>query len=162
MIWIDYVIIGIMVFSSSVSFIRGFVREGLSLVTLVCAIFISRHYYIDFAIYFTRFKEPIVRNGIAITLLFVAILITGAIINNFINLLVIRTGLSSTDRVLGVFFGVIRGILIVSVALFFIDTCTGFSHSQDWKHSKLIPQFEGIIRWVFNYLQSTSSFLPRH
>ncbi|GAB7204612.1 hypothetical protein OS21_11010 [Dickeya oryzae] len=33
MVWVDYVIIGIVGFSALVSLIRGFVREALSLVT---------------------------------------------------------------------------------------------------------------------------------
>jgi membrane protein required for colicin V production len=64
--------------------------------------------------------------------------------------------------VLGVCFGALRGILIVAAILFFLDTFTGFAQSADWRQSQLVPQFSGIIRWFFNYLASTSSFLPRH
>ncbi|WP_413737784.1 colicin V production protein [Sodalis sp. RH21] len=162
MIWVDYVIIGIIVFSALISLIRGFIREALSLITWGCAFFVASHYYIYLAVYFTRFDDQLVRNGIAIALLFVATLIVGAIVNYVIGSLVERTGLSGTDRVLGVCFGALRGILVVSAMLFFLDTFTGFSQSADWQQSQLIPQFSGIIRWFFDYLQSTSSFLPRH
>ncbi|WP_410014189.1 colicin V production protein [Sodalis sp. C49] len=162
MIWVDYVIIGIIVFSALISLIRGFIREALSLVTWACAFFVASHYYVYLAIYFTRFEDQLVRNGIAIALLFVATLIVGAIVNYVIGSLVERTGLSGTDRVLGVCFGALRGILVVSAMLFFLDTFTGFSQSADWQQSQLIPQFSGIIRWFFDYLQSTSSFLPKH
>ncbi|MFP1892028.1 colicin V production protein [Lonsdalea quercina] len=162
MVWVDYVIIGIIGFSALVSLIRGFVREALSLVTWGCAFFISSHYYGYLAGYFTRFEDELVRNGIAIAILFIATLIVGAIVNYAIGSLVERTGLSGTDRVLGVCFGALRGVLIVSAILFFLDTFTGFSQSVDWKQSQLIPQFSYIIRWFFDYLQSTSSFLPRH
>jgi membrane protein required for colicin V production len=94
--------------------------------------------------------------------LFIATLIVGAIVNYVISSLVEKTGLSGTDRVLGVCFGALRGVLIVSAILFFLDTFTGFSQSTDWKQSQLIPQFSYIIRWFFDYLQSTSSFLPTH
>lgn len=159
MIWIDYVITGIIIFSALVSLIRGFTREALSLVTWICAFFVANRYYNYIALYFTRFEEQIVRNGIAIALLFVAILIVGAIVNYTITSLVEKIGLSSIDRVLGICFGALRGILIVSAALLFFDIFTGFSHNQDWQKSQLIPQFSGIIRWLFNYLQSMSSFL---
>ncbi|TCW00345.1 colicin V production protein [Biostraticola tofi] len=161
MIWVDYVIIGIIAFSALVSLIRGFIREALSLVTWACAFFVASHYFAYLAVYFTRFEDPLVRNGIAIGLLFVATLIVGAIVNYVIGSLVEKTGLTGTDRVLGVCFGILRGILIVSAVLFFLDTFTGFSQSTDWQQSQLIPQFRGIIRWFFSYLQSTSSFLPR-
>lgn len=162
MIWVDYVIIGIIVFSALISLIRGFIREALSLVTWGCAFFVASHYYVYLAIYFTRFEDQLVRNGIAIALLFVATLIVGAIVNYVIGSLVERTGLSGTDRVLGVCFGALRGILVVSALLFFLDTFTAFSQSADWQQSQLIPQFSGIIRWFFDYLQNTSSFLPKH
>ncbi|HEY0209817.1 colicin V production protein [Acerihabitans sp.] len=162
MIWVDYVIIGIIVFSALISLIRGFIREALSLVTWACAFFVASHYYVYLAVYFTRFEDQLVRNGIAIALLFVATLIVGAIVNYVIGSLVERTGLSGTDRVLGVCFGALRGILVVSAMLFFLDTFTGFSQSADWQQSQLIPQFSGIIRWFFDYLQNTSSFLPKH
>lgn len=38
---------------------------------------------------------------------------------------------------------------------------TGVSKSEDWSKSQLIPQFSFIIRCFFDYLQSSSSFLPR-
>jgi len=161
MIWIDYVIIVVVGFSALVSLIRGFVREALSLVTWGCAFFVASHYYAYLAVWFTGFNDELVRNGIAIAVLFVATLIVGAIVNYVIGSLVEKTGLSGTDRVLGVCFGALRGVLIVSAILFFLDTFTGFSKSPDWQQSQLIPQFSYIIRWFFDYLKSTSSFLPR-
>ena len=102
-----------------------------------------------------------VRNGIAIAILFIATLIVGAIVNFVIGQLVEKTGLSGTDRVLGICFGALRGVLIVSAILFFLDSFTGMAKSEDWQKSELIPQFSFVIRWFFDYLQSSSSFLPK-
>ena len=99
--------------------------------------------------------------GIGLPVLFIATLIVGAIVNFVIGQLVEKTGLSGTDRVLGVCFGALRGVLIVAAILFFLDSFTGVSKSEDWSKSQLIPQFSFIIRWFFDYLQSSSSFLPR-
>lgn len=160
MIWIDYVIIALIGFSALVSLVRGFVREALSLVTWGCAFFIASHFYPYLAAYFTRLEDELVRNGVAIALLFIATLIVGAIVNNVIGTLVDKTGLSGTDRVLGVCFGALRGVLIVAALLFFLDTFTTLSQSADWKQSQFIPYFKPIITWFFDYLQSTSSLLP--
>ncbi|WP_075181335.1 colicin V production protein [Pantoea sp. 1.19] len=161
MVWIDYAIIGVIAFSALISVIRGFVREALSLVTWGCAFYIASHYYPYLAVWFTGFEDELVRNGIAIAALFIATLIVGAIVNYVIGSLVEKTGLSGTDRVLGICFGALRGVLIVSAILFFLDTFTGLAKSDEWQRSQLIPQFSYIIRWFFDYLQSTSSFIPR-
>lgn len=104
MVWIDYAIIAVIAFSSLVSLIRGFVREALSLVTWGCAFFVASHYYTYLSVWFTGFEDELVRNGIAIAVLFIATLIVGAIVNFVIGQLVEKTGLSGTDRVLGRLF----------------------------------------------------------
>ncbi|PVW41355.1 colicin V production protein, partial [Klebsiella pneumoniae] len=78
-----------------------------------------------------------------------------------IGQLVEKTGLSGTDRVLGICFGALRGVLIIAAILFFLDTFTGMAKSDDWHQSQFIPYFTPVIRWFFEYLQSSSSFLPK-
>lgn len=161
MVWIDYAIIAVIGFSCLVSLIRGFVREALSLVTWGCAFFVASHYYTYLAVWFTGFQDELVRNGIAIGALFIATLIVGAIVNATLGALVDKTGLSGTDRVLGICFGALRGALIVAAILFFLDTFTDLAKSDDWHNSQLIPHFSIIIGWFFDYLKNSSSFLPR-
>lgn len=162
MVWIDYAIITIIGFSAMASLIRGFIREALSLITWGCAFFVASQFYPYLATYLTRFYDPLIRNGIAIAILFIAMLIVGAVVNYVISALVERTGLSSTDRVFGVCFGVLRGILIVSAILFFLDTFTPLPKSEGWQRSELIPQFSHIVKCFFDYFKNASSVLPEN
>ncbi|MFD1805827.1 CvpA family protein [Pasteurella oralis] len=156
---IDYIIIAIIAFSIIISLLRGFIREVMSLVSWVVAFLVASHFYPYLANYLTQIESLYIRNGSAIAILFVATLIVGGIVNYVLGELVDKTGLTSTDRVLGACFGLLRGVLIVAALLFFMDTFTNFSQSDWWKESKLIPHFGFIVEWFFQQLQAGSSFI---
>ncbi|NOI12649.1 CvpA family protein [Vibrio hepatarius] len=156
---LDIVILGVIGLSALISLVRGFAKEALSLVIWFGAFFIASQYYAKLAVYFTNIQDDMFRNGAAIAALFVATLVVGAVVNYVIAQLVQKTGLSGTDRVLGIVFGGLRGVLIVSAALFFMDAFTSFPDSEWWRNSQLVPEFSRIIAPFFEHLQATSSFL---
>jgi membrane protein required for colicin V production len=160
MVWIDYAILGIIGLSALISLVRGFVKEAMSLATWIAAFFVASRFYADLAV-FLDISDPLFRNGVAIAILFVLTLILGALINYIIGELVSKTGLSGTDRVLGVCFGAVRGVFIVAALLLFIDTMTGFAQTDWWQQSRLIPEFGIVIQWFFSLVQNSSSFLPK-
>ncbi|OCF99334.1 colicin V production protein [Gilliamella apis] len=157
--WVDFTIIGVIILSALISIIRGFVKEALSLISWVLAFFIASRFYMYITSYLTYFDSDVIRIAVAIAILFISTLIVCAIVSYIIGQLVQKTGLSSTDRVLGICFGVLRGILVVAAVLFFVDTFTPLSQSPSWVQSQLIPHFHFIIRWFFDFIQQSSSFL---
>lgn len=161
MVWIDYAIIIVIALSTLISLTRGFVREAFSLAIWIAAFFVASWFYQDLAVYFTSFTDSTVRNGLAAVILFVLTLIVGALLNFLLGKLVDGTGLTGTDRVLGLVFGAARGLLIVTLMLFVIDSFTALSASDWWQQSQLIPHFAVFVQWFFEFLESNSSFLPQ-
>lgn len=157
--WVDFTILGVIGLSALISLVRGFVKEALSLVIWFGAFFIASQYYAKLAVYFTNIQDDMVRNGAAVGALFIATLVVGAVVNYVIAQLVQKTGLSGTDRVLGVVFGCLRGVLVVAALLFFMDAFTSLPNSDWWRQSQLIPEFSRIIAPFFEHLKQTSSFL---
>lgn len=155
MIWIDYAIIAFVGFSALFSLLRGFIQEVLSILTKACAFFVAINFYSYLADYLTFFEDKVIRNGTAIFIFFILVLFAGAISNCMVSVVVRKAGLSGTDRLFGILFGVFRGVLIVSAILFFLNTFTSVSKSVAWKQSNLIPQFNCMIRWFLSYIHKT-------
>ena len=99
--WFDFAILGIIALSTVISLVRGFFKEAISLIIWFAALFVASQFYPDISVYLNRISDEVLRNGVAIAILFIATLIVGALVNYVVGQLVKATGLSGTDRALG-------------------------------------------------------------
>jgi len=152
MIWVDYVILGIVGLSALISLVRGFVREAVSLIIWFVAFALAWSYFREFAQHLSPWVEtPSVRLGLAFIILLVAVLIIGAIVGFLIGQLVDKTGLSGTDRLLGMVFGAARGAVLVAI-LVLLAGLTPFPQDPWWQQSQLIVHFQQLALWLLSLL----------
>lgn len=152
MTWIDYFIIGVVVLSVLLSLMRGFVKEAISLGTWILAFWASVTFAPPLAGWFTgSIQSAAMRFILAFAILFVAILILGAIVNLVIAALVDKTGLSGTDRLIGAVFGFGRGLVFVA-ALVLVAGLTQLPRADVWHRSRLLPYVEPVAVWLRQWL----------
>ncbi len=145
--WIDWLITGTVLISALISLKRGFFKEVLSLLTWLAAVFVAWTFGGALAVHFTDyFDTPSVRVIVACSALFVATLLVGGLVNRIVGELVQATGLSGTDRVLGMAFGGLRGCVLVMVLLGLM-TFAPIEQDSAWKNSVLLPHFLILADW---------------
>ena len=148
MIWVDYAILAILGISAVISIFRGFVREALSLSGWVIAFWVSLTFASNLAeLLAGQIAVPSVRQAVAFFVLFIGILLLTAIVIWLAGLLVDKTGLTGTDRMLGVLFGVARGVVIVAL-LVLVAGLTPLPQDPWWRESVFLPHFESVAREI--------------
>ena len=148
MSWIDLAIIAVIALSALISLVRGFVKESISLLTWIVAGIIAFRYFVPMAEILEPYvAAPTIRSIVAFAILFVVTLIVGAIVNFIVSQLVSRTGLSGTDKALGVVFGAARGVLIVTIVVLLFGL-TPAPESEAWQDAASIGFFEQLAEWL--------------
>jgi membrane protein required for colicin V production len=152
MIWVDYVIIGIVGASALISLVRGFVRETVSLIVWVLAFAAAWAWFRELAAHLVAWvSTPSLRLGLAFVILLLVVLVLGGIVGFLIGQLVDKTGLSGTDRLLGMVFGAARGAVLVAI-LVLLAGLTPFPQGFWWHESRLIPHFQHLAVWLLGLL----------
>lgn len=152
MVWIDIVILALIVLSAVLSLFRGFVKEALALASWLVALWVAMAFYEDLALVLAEWINlPSAQKVTAFVLLFICVLLLGALVNYLAGKLVARTGLTGTDRMLGVVFGAARGAVIVALLVLFAGL-TPMPQDAWWQDSQLIGYFEEFAMWMREYL----------
>ena len=150
--WVDCAILAVIVLSALISLFRGFMREALSLIGWVAAVWV--------ALTFARFlapslsgliSVPSLRLAAAFMLLFVAALVLAAVVNYLVAKLVQKTGLAGSDRMLGIVFGAARGVVIVAVLVLLAELTT-VPQDPWWRESMLLKHFEVLAAGIRDVL----------
>jgi membrane protein required for colicin V production len=149
--WIDYVIIGVIGLSIVTGLFRGFVKELIALCVWILAIWLAFAYSQTVAGWLQSYiQDKTVRTAVAFIAILLATLITGGLINAILSFILHRSGLSGTDRLLGMGFGIVRGIFIVALVMLVIKMAA-ISDIQYRQQSYLYSKFDPIVNWLYGY-----------
>ncbi|ARU89105.1 CvpA family protein [Pseudomonas sp. M30-35] len=155
--WVDWAIIAVIGVSSLISLSRGFVKEALSLLTWIIAGAVAWMFGGALSHHLEGFiQTPSARVIAACALLFIATLMVGALVNYLLSELIRVTGLSGTDRFLGMVFGAARGGLLV-VLLVGLVSLAPVQEDPWWQQSTLVPHFLLVADWSKNLILGMSS-----
>ncbi len=153
--WVDYFIVIVIVFSTLISLMRGFISEAISLLTWIIAVILAFKFSQVLSDRLAgMIHNPSVRFFVSFIIVFLIVLILGSIISHLLSSLVRSTGLSGTNRLLGTVFGFARGILLVAIFILFAGM-TSVVRESWWQSSYLIPYFHDIVAWL-------QQFIPNH
>jgi len=146
--WADYAILAVLALSVLMGLWRGFIGEVLALVCWILAFWAAWMFGPPLADRLSAsISTPSVRVLLAYVLSFVTVLIAGAIVSFLMRKLVEGSGLSGSDRLLGMVFGLVRGFALVTLIVLLMGF-TPFRRDPWWNQSRLLPDFEIGARWL--------------
>lgn len=147
MTWLDVALLAIVALSALYGVVRGFIREVLSLAVWVAAFWLAFRYASAAAVHLEpHIQHDSARAVTAFVALFFAVLVLGMLLAGLINRLVRFGGIGGPDRLLGAVFGILRGVLLVTVLVMVVDV-TPFAEGETWTGSGLVGYFETLADW---------------
>lgn len=145
--WADYCILATLALSVLMGLWRGLIGEVLALACWIVAVWVAWMFGPQVAMQFTKVDVPSARLLIGYALCFIAVLIAGAIVSFLMRKLIRGSGLSGTDRLLGMVFGLARGVALVTLVVLLLGF-TPFPRDPWWHQSQLLPSFQQGAQWA--------------
>ena len=140
--WTDYLFVVLLVFSSIAGLMRGLLREVISLISWIAAVWIAWTFSASLEPYLGgALKDAAVRPWAARAIIFIAVLLVGAAIGALLSHFVRLTVFSGIDRLLGMVFGLLRGVVALGVLAMLAHAVR--LHEEPWyRDSLLVPYAE--------------------
>lgn len=141
----DYVVLTIVGFSIILSVMRGFLREVLAILGWIAAFLVAKTY--------TNQLMPMMPIDIpteslrilaAFLVLFFATLLVASLLAIALSSIFKRMGMGWLNRLLGAFFGLARGVLIVCIVVF-LAGLTELPNDARWRNAMFSAPLEALV-----------------
>lgn len=153
--WIDGVLLAVVIISVLVGMSRGFAREVMAVVSWVVSLFVAYVFGPKMAMFLGQWIEHHwVQIGLAYLLLAVGTLIVMGLVSVLLSRLVKASGLGGVDKVMGMMFGIARGILIAFFMVVVARALLPVDGWSAWQSSRVVPRFMAAQGWSFDAARS--------
>jgi membrane protein required for colicin V production len=140
----DYVVIAAILISAIVGAARGFLREAIAVGAWIIALFLAWHFSELLAPHLGGLLSyPQVQPWAARVIIVVLVLLFGAALGSILGQYVRLSIFSGMDRFLGLFFGLLRGFVLLGLFVILAQLLQ-LQDERWWRQSMLIPYGESI------------------
>jgi membrane protein required for colicin V production len=149
---VDIIVFSVVLLSLVFGGFRGLVKEALSLAFWVIAAVLASMFSIQAgeAVFGTLISSPALQRVAGFLLVFVVTVFAGGLVSNGLSKLMSKAGLGGVDRALGALFGIIRGIVIVTLV---VAVTAQMEWARGWyDQSTLVPYLLVLAQYFQNLL----------
>jgi membrane protein required for colicin V production len=148
----DYAVLIIVGISILISLMRGAVKEFLSIAGWALAFYVAQNYASQLIpLLPAEIPTETLKMLAAFLILFLAVLLVSSLVSIAISTLLTKVGLGWFNRVLGGFFGLARGLLIVCV-LVFLAGMTQIPKDERWTNAMFSAPLEAMVKGMLPWL----------
>lgn len=169
---VDLIFAAIMLVSVLVGVLRGFVKEVLSILSWIVAIWLAINFCAPVGEWIAQYisiPHQKFREWAGFAAIFIGTLFAFAFITYLVTKLLVRGPIKGLDRVLGVLTGAVRALAIIIV---FLIVARGFNmQTQDWwMQSQIIPKMMPLVdftermlpdAWQGDAIKEEASSIPQ-
>jgi membrane protein required for colicin V production len=144
----DVLIFLVLLGSILIGALRGFVREAVSVAFWILAIWASWKFGPVIEPHLGGLlTDPQIAPWVGRLVILVLVLLAGWVVGMMLSYFTRSIGLGPIDRVVGLLFGIVRGLVLVGL-LVIGGELLHLNHEPWWSHSKLIPYGETVGDWL--------------
>lgn len=150
---LDGILVGFTLVSAMLAMVRGFSREVLSIASWAAAAVAAYFFYPFVLPYVTPYIDnSMLALAIAAAVVFFVALIIVTIITMKLADFIVDSRVGALDRTLGFLYGAARGVLVVAVALLFLNWLLGANPPAWISEAKSRPLLDSVGAWLQDLL----------
>lgn len=158
---LDWALVAVIGASILLGLLRGFMREMISLSGWIAGIWLAFRFAAELGAALPVAPDwPLARTAVVAVLIVVGCVFAAALVGWLVRELIKAAKLSAADRTLGGLFGLLRGVLIVGLAVFLVRD-TALYREPLWRDSLMLPQIEAALGFALRRFPEGAVHGPR-